>query len=51
MQTPRYTEELKDAREKIEEWRVGYNAFRPHQSLADRTPSEFAAAYQEAGLL
>lgn len=42
---------LEDAREKIEAWRVDYNEFRPHQSLADRTPSEFAAACEEAGFL
>lgn len=33
---------LDDAREKIEGWRVDYNEFRPHSSLADRTPREFA---------
>ncbi len=32
---------LDDAREKIEGWRVDYNEFRPHSSLADRTPREF----------
>ena len=42
---------LEDAREKIEAWRVDYNDFRPHQSLADRTPGEFAAACEEAGFL
>jgi putative transposase len=33
---------LEDAREKIEGWRMDYNEFRPHSSLADRTPREFA---------
>ena len=45
------TTSLEDAREKIEARRVDYNEFRPHQSLADRTPSEFAAACEEAGFL
>ena len=33
---------LADAREKIERWRVEYNAERPHSSLAYRTPEEYA---------
>ena len=33
-----------DAREKIELWRRDYNQQRPHSSLADRTPEEFARA-------
>ncbi len=33
---------LDDAREKIESWRVDYNHFRPHSSLADGTPASFA---------
>jgi len=33
---------LEDAREKIESWRVDYNHFRPHSSLADSTPALFA---------
>jgi putative transposase len=33
---------LADAREKIESWRRDYNQRRPHSSLADRTPEEFA---------
>jgi putative transposase len=36
---------LKDAREKIENWRQEYNSERPHSSLAYRTPDEFAAAW------
>ena len=31
-----------DARQKIEQWRRDYNEFRPHSSLAYKTPSEFA---------
>jgi putative transposase len=33
---------LADARGKIEAWRRGYNAERPHSSLDYRTPAEFA---------
>jgi putative transposase len=33
---------LEDAREKIENWRQDYNHFRPHSSLGDRCPAEFA---------
>lgn len=42
---------LDDARQKIEAWRVDYNEFRPHQSLADMTPTEFAHEHQQAGCL
>jgi len=42
---------LDDAREKIEAWRVDYNEYRPHQSLADMTPKEFAQEHQQAGFL
>ena len=38
---------LDDARREIETWRADYNDVRPHSSLEDRTPTEFAAAYQE----
>jgi len=33
---------LLDARTKIEDWRLEYNTFRPHSSLGDQTPEEFA---------
>jgi putative transposase len=33
--------DLKDAREKVAEWRDDYNMFRPHSSLGDLTPAEF----------
>jgi len=33
---------LEDAREKVEAWRRHYNEDRPHSSLGNRTPSEFA---------
>ena len=35
---------LADAKEKFEAWRCDYNERRPHSSLGDRTPAEFAAA-------
>ena len=34
---------LDDAQEKIETWRSDYNAVRPHSSLNDLTPVQFAA--------
>jgi putative transposase len=33
---------IEDAKEKIESWRRDYNGFRPHSSLDDMTPDEFA---------
>jgi transposase InsO family protein len=33
---------IEDAREKIENWRKDYNGFRPHSSLGNMTPDEFA---------
>ena len=33
---------LEDARAKIEQWRRDYNEFRPHSSIGNKTPSEFA---------
>ena len=41
---------LDDAQEKIEASRVDYNEFRPHRSLHDKTPKEFATEHQQAGL-
>lgn len=35
-------ESLIDAQEKIERWRVDYNNWRPHSSLGNLTPREFA---------
>ena len=37
---------LADAKEKIEAWRVDYNARRPHSSLGHLTPNEFVALCQ-----
>ena len=33
---------LHDAKDKIEEWRQDYNDFRPHSSLGNMTPGDFA---------
>jgi len=33
---------LEDAKEKVEEWRTDYNTERPHSSLNNLTPEEFA---------
>jgi putative transposase len=35
-------QDLDDARTKIEAWRCDYNEVRPHSSLGDRTPTEYA---------
>ena len=35
--------DLKEAKQRIEAWRKEYNESRPHASLADRTPGEFAS--------
>jgi putative transposase len=37
---------LDAAREQIERWRIDYNAHRPHSSLGNLTPSEFAIRRQ-----
>lgn len=36
---------LAEARDRIEQWRHEYNTDRPHGSLGDRTPAEFAARF------
>jgi putative transposase len=36
---------LEDARQKIEAWRNDYNEYRPHSSLSNKTPAEFAKLY------
>jgi len=33
---------IQDARRKLEAWRIDYDTQRPHSSLGDRTPTEFA---------
>ena len=37
---------IEDARRKLEAWRLDYNTQRPHSSLKDRTPTEFARDWQ-----
>lgn len=39
---------LEDAKSKISAWREDYNKNRPHSSLGNRTPQEFAAEQAEA---
>jgi hypothetical protein len=39
--------DLADTREKLERWRRDYNEHRPHSSLEDRTPAEFATAARQ----
>lgn len=36
---------MEDVREKIEKWREEYNEFRPHSSLGDLTPRQFAEQF------
>ena len=38
---------LAHARSIIEAWRIEYNTERPHSSLGNRTPEEFAAKKQD----
>ena len=40
-------ESLEDARMKIEAWRIDYNDYRPHSSLGQLTPREFADQFQQ----
>jgi len=42
---------LDDARRKIERWRIAYNRERPHSSLGNLTPEEFAAKNQMSSAL
>jgi putative transposase len=37
---------IEDAQEKIEMWRLDYNDFRPHSSLRDLTPRQFAEQFE-----
>lgn len=41
---------LHDARQKIEAWRMDYNKHRPHGSLGNLTPQEFAEHAAQTGL-
>lgn len=45
-----YFTSLLDARTTIEAWRRDYNETRPHQSLGDLTPAEFACKIQQNGM-
>ncbi len=38
---------LEDARREIEAWRIDYNEVRPHSSLDEMPPAEFAAAHRD----
>ena len=40
---------LEDAKNKIEDWRVDYNDFRPHSSLNNLTPNQFRMRSTETG--
>jgi putative transposase len=40
--------DLTDVRDKLERWRQDYNQVRPHSALADRSPEEFARAWQQS---
>ena len=42
-----YFKTLEEARNKIEDRRIGYNEFRPHQSLCGLTPAEFLKQWQD----
>lgn len=39
--------DLKDAKQKIEAWRIIYNEEHPHSSLGMKTPKEFALEYEK----
>ena len=41
-------QDLLEAAETVEAWRIDYNEQRPHSSLGDRTPKEFAAWFAQA---
>ena len=42
---------VEHARAVVNTWRKDYNEVRPHSSLGNRTPAEFAAALREQGVL
>jgi putative transposase len=41
-------QDLTEAVKTVEAWRIDYNEQRPHSSLGDRTPNEFAAWFAQA---
>ena len=46
---------IEDAQSKLEVWRMDYNEYRPHSSLGNMTPSDFAGSLpteaNKAGLI
>ena len=40
---------IEEARQRIEQWRKEYNGFRPHSSLDNLTPEEYALKHEEEG--
>ena len=42
-----YFKTLEEARKTIEDWRMWYNEFRPHQTLKGLTPAEFIKQWQD----
>ena len=42
-----YFKTLEEARNKIEDWRMWYNEFRPHQTLEGLTPARFIKQWQD----
>ena len=45
------TGQTTEAKQLIETWRQEYNESRPHRSLGERTPSEFASQYAASRVL
>jgi len=45
-----YFSDMQEAKNKIEEWRIEYNTFRPHSSLDYKTPEEFLRQCEQENL-
>jgi len=45
-----YFLDIQEAKNKIEEWRIEYNTFRPHSSLNYKTPEEFLRQCEQENL-
>ena len=45
-----YFSNMQEAKDKIEEWRIEYNTFRPHSSLDYKTPEEFLKQCEQENL-
>jgi putative transposase len=43
--------DIADARRRIEAWRVDYNEVRPHSSLGNRSPAEFAREFRNGAFI